>query len=95
MSTNDEARCGRTKTAIALDIIGKLHRIVLDDRRVKVGQIADIVGSSNNSVQRMLIETLVMIRYVECRGCSHQNKTEYFSRTFGTYLPLNLSLNPS
>lgn len=34
-------RSGRVETAIASDIIEKVHRIVFDDSRVKVQEVAD------------------------------------------------------
>lgn len=57
-SINDELRSGRPKMATAPDIIEKVHRILLDDRRVKVREIADIGGISNKSVHRILCEEL-------------------------------------
>jgi [histone H3]-lysine36 N-dimethyltransferase SETMAR len=63
MSTNDEPRSGRPKTATAPDMIEKVHRIVLDDRRVKVREIADIVGISNDRVHRILTKELEMKKY--------------------------------
>lgn len=95
-STNDEPRSGRPKTATLPDIIEKVHHIVLNDRRVKVRKIADIMGISNDSVHRILTEELEMKKYLarwvprllapRCTGA----KTESFecvSRPFETFSP--------
>lgn len=40
------------KTATAPDIIEKVHRIILDDRRKSAREIADIVDISNDAVEK-------------------------------------------
>lgn len=59
-STEDEPRSGRPKTATTEEVIEKVHGIVLADRRVKVREIAEIVGISKDSVHRILTEELGM-----------------------------------
>ena len=59
-STNDEQRCGRPSEVTTPEIIEKIHGIVLEDRRVKVREIADIVRISNEWVHNILHEHLAM-----------------------------------
>jgi len=60
MSTNDEQRCGCPSEVTTPEIIEKIHGIVLEDRRVKVREIADIVRISNERVHNILHEHLAM-----------------------------------
>src|SRR4051812_38684009 len=59
-STNDEQRSGCPSEVTTPQMIEKLHSIVLEDRRVKVREIADIVGFSNEWVYNILHEHLAM-----------------------------------
>ncbi|XP_014486574.1 PREDICTED: putative uncharacterized protein FLJ37770, partial [Dinoponera quadriceps] len=45
-SLKDDPRKGRPKTATTPETIEKVHNIVLDDRRLKVCEIAEAVGIS-------------------------------------------------
>jgi histone-lysine N-methyltransferase SETMAR len=45
-SLEDEPREGRPKSAITPEIIEQVHDMVLDDRRMKVREIAETVGIS-------------------------------------------------
>ena len=60
MSTKDEACPGRPVEAIAPEMIEKIHRIVMEDRRIKVREIAEIVGISVRVVHNILHEKLKM-----------------------------------
>ncbi|XP_014478528.1 PREDICTED: putative uncharacterized protein FLJ37770 [Dinoponera quadriceps] len=59
-SLEDDSREGRPKTATTLETIEKVHYIVLDDRRVKVCEIAEAVGISEEMMRNILQEELGM-----------------------------------
>ncbi|KMQ87583.1 mariner transposase [Lasius niger] len=59
-STKDEARPGRPVEATTPEVIKKIHRIVMEDRRMKVRDIAEIVGISVGGVYNILHEKLEM-----------------------------------
>ena len=59
-STRDEARSGRPVEATAPEMIDKIHRIVMEDRRITVREIAEIVGISVGAVHNILHEKLGM-----------------------------------
>lgn len=59
-SIEDEPRSGRPKTATTTEIVAKVHDMVLNDRRIKVREIANIMGISNDRVHLILHEELQM-----------------------------------
>lgn len=59
-STNDAKRPGRPNEAVTDENIKKVHRIVLNDRKVKVREIADILKISTERVRYILHEYLDM-----------------------------------
>ena len=59
-SLEDDAREGRPKIATTPEIIHQVHDIVLDDRRVKVKEIADVLGISKERVGYILHKELNM-----------------------------------
>jgi len=59
-STNDEPRSGRPVEVTTLEMINKIHDMVLSDRRLKLSEIADITGISKGSVISILHEKLGM-----------------------------------
>lgn len=59
-NTEDAERSGRPIEATTPENIKKVHRIVLDDRKVKVREIADIVKISTERVRHILHEHLNM-----------------------------------
>lgn len=59
-SLEDDPREGRPKTATTPETIEKVHDIVLDDRRVKVSEIAEAVGISEERVRNILHNQLGM-----------------------------------
>ncbi|XP_014487254.1 PREDICTED: uncharacterized protein LOC106751024, partial [Dinoponera quadriceps] len=59
-SLKDDPCEGRPKTATTPETIEKVHNIVLDDRRVKVCEIAEAVGISEERVRNILQEELGM-----------------------------------
>ncbi|UYV74798.1 hypothetical protein LAZ67_12001016 [Cordylochernes scorpioides] len=59
-SLEDDLREGQPKTTTTLETIEKIHNIVLDDRRVKLGEIAEAVGISEERVRNILHEELGM-----------------------------------
>uniref|UniRef100_T1HJ95 Uncharacterized protein n=1 Tax=Rhodnius prolixus TaxID=13249 RepID=T1HJ95_RHOPR len=50
-ATSDAERSGRPVEVTTPEIIDKIHDMVMDDRRVKVREIASAVGISNERVQ--------------------------------------------
>ena len=59
-SIQDEPRSRRPKTATTPEIIAKVHDMVLDDRRVKVREIGNAIGISNDRVHFILQQELHM-----------------------------------
>jgi [histone H3]-lysine36 N-dimethyltransferase SETMAR len=59
-STKDEARPGRPSDVTNPEMISKIHGIVLEDRRVKVREIAETVGISTERVHNILHQKLEM-----------------------------------
>ena len=53
-SLGDDERSGRPKTATADDNIAKVHQMVLDDRRIKVREIAEVMKMSKERVCHIL-----------------------------------------
>ena len=53
-SLGDDERSGRPKTATADDNIAKFHQMVLDDRRIKVREIAEVMKMSKERVCHIL-----------------------------------------
>ena len=50
----DEHRSGRPNEVTKTEMAKKINKIVLDDRRLKVCEPADIVGISKSTVHRIL-----------------------------------------
>jgi histone-lysine N-methyltransferase SETMAR len=75
-SLEDDPREGRPKSATTPEIIEQLHDMILDDRRIKVREIAETKGISKERVGYVLHEELDMkklcARWVPC--CSQQFK---------------------
>lgn len=59
-STSDAPRSGRPKEVTTEEMINKIHDIVLNDRRVKVREISDMVNISKERVGNILHEVLNM-----------------------------------
>ncbi|XP_017794503.1 PREDICTED: uncharacterized protein LOC108576094 [Habropoda laboriosa] len=59
-SLQDNSRSGRPKTATTEEIMIKVHNIVLQDRRLKVSEIARDVGISDERVHHILTKELGM-----------------------------------
>ena len=59
-STSDAKRSGRPKEVITPDIVDKIHGMILDDRRMKVCEVAEAVGISTERVHHILHEYLDM-----------------------------------
>ena len=59
-SCQDEHRCGRPNKMITTEMVKKIHNMVLDDRRLKVRELAVMVGISKSAVHRILTENLDM-----------------------------------
>lgn len=56
----DEERSGRPKTATTQELVDLVHQIVMDDRRLKVLEIAEAAGISGERVFHILHEDLGM-----------------------------------
>lgn len=59
-STSDAARSGRPLEASTPENIKRIHRIILDDSKVKVREVADIIQISTERVKNILHEHLDM-----------------------------------
>lgn len=59
-STDDAERSGRPKEAVIPGIIQQVRRLLLNDRKVKVREIAETIGISKGSVGKILHEHLHM-----------------------------------
>lgn len=59
-SCQDEHRSGRPNEVTTPEMVKKIHKMVLDDRRLKVRELADMVGISKSAVHRILTENLDM-----------------------------------
>lgn len=59
-STSDAERPGRPVEVTTPEMITKIHDIVLNDRRVKVSEIVEIVGISDERVRNILHQHLDM-----------------------------------
>lgn len=60
VSTEDDPRSGRPKTSTTDEQVAAIHRMVLDDRRQTVQQIAKSIGISSGSVHAVLTDILGM-----------------------------------
>ena len=59
-NTDDAERFGRPTSAVVLENITKVHKIVLDDRKMKLREIAGTLKISEGSVFTILHESLGM-----------------------------------
>ena len=59
-SCQDEHRSGQQNKVTTKEMSKKIHKLVLDDCRLKVGELAHMVGISKSEVHRILIEILNM-----------------------------------
>ncbi|GBP84565.1 Histone-lysine N-methyltransferase SETMAR [Eumeta japonica] len=59
-STSDAERSGRPKEVITPEIVDKIHKMIMDDRRMKVRELAHAVGISTEQVHHILHEYLDM-----------------------------------
>ncbi|XP_030765065.1 protein GVQW3-like [Sitophilus oryzae] len=59
-SLGDDERSGRPKTATTDDNIAKVHQMVLDDRQIKVREIAEVMNISKKRVCHILNQDLGM-----------------------------------
>ena len=71
-TTKDEHRSGRPVEVITPEMIDKIHDVVFSDRRIKVREIVDATGISQETVFSILHEKLVVkkSRQGVCRVCS-------------------------
>ncbi|KAH0822205.1 hypothetical protein GEV33_000586 [Tenebrio molitor] len=85
ISIQDEGRSGRPDMVTTTDIVEKFHGIVMEDRRVKVGEIAEVACISSERVYQILHEKLPMkkLLHVGCPQCLaifNRNSQEFFRR---------------
>src|SRR5436190_23298789 len=59
-SLADDERSGRPTTATTIDNIEEIHQMVMDNRRIKVREIAEAIGISKERVCHILTEELGM-----------------------------------
>jgi transposase len=69
-------REGHPKSATTPEIIEQVHDVLLDDRRMKVREIAETIGISKERVGYILHEELGMKSFAQtgCHACSQQIK---------------------
>jgi hypothetical protein len=60
MSIEDDARSGRPKEAVSDEIIKKVHKIMFNDRKVKLSEIAETLKISKKRVEHIVHEYLDM-----------------------------------
>ena len=60
-SCQDEHRTGRLNEVTTIEMVKKIHKMVLDYRRLKVHEL-DMVGFSKSALHRILTENLDMIK---------------------------------
>jgi len=75
-SLEDDPCEGRPKSATTPEIIEEVQDMVLDDRRMKVCEIAETIGISKECVGYILHEELDMKSFAQdgCCACSQQIK---------------------
>jgi predicted HTH transcriptional regulator len=78
ISTNDAELSGRLVETTIPEIFDKIHDMVMDDRRVKVREIASTVGISSERVHNILHQHLNMKKLSAngCRDCSQLTKNK-------------------
>ena len=59
-SRQEEHRKGRPNDITTTEMVKKIHKMILDDRRLKVCELEDMVGISKSAVYRILTENLDM-----------------------------------
>jgi transposase len=69
-SLEDDPREGRPKNATIPEIIEQVHDMVLDDRRMKVREIAETIGISKERVGYILHEKLDMKSLAQDGRCA-------------------------
>jgi transposase len=78
-SLEDDTREGRSRNTTGPEIIQKVHDVLLDDRRMKVREIAKTVDISKECVEYILNEELDMkklrARWVSCLLTPDQKRT--------------------
>ncbi|KAF7278350.1 hypothetical protein GWI33_008483 [Rhynchophorus ferrugineus] len=60
MSTEDGERCGRPKEVVTDENIKKIHKMMLNDRKLKLNEIADTLKTSTERVHHIIYEYLGM-----------------------------------
>jgi histone-lysine N-methyltransferase SETMAR len=85
----DEEAPSRPETATTLENVGKVHKLVLADRRIQVRQIAGTLGISIGSVETILHEHLgfkkISARWVP-RLLSPDNKVDRLTASEAVWL---------
>lgn len=69
LQTNHEPRSGRPETTTVLNVIEKIHHNVLENRPVKVREIADI-SISNDSMHIILTEEFEIKKILSALGAA-------------------------
>ena len=67
-SLKDDPRERRPKTATTLETIEKVHNIVLDNRQIKLCEIVEALGISEERVKNILHKELRMHKLAQCRS---------------------------
>nr|XP_014285279.1 putative uncharacterized protein FLJ37770 [Halyomorpha halys] len=59
-SSGDDPRSGLSKSATTPEFIAKVHKKVIDDRRLKVCEVAEVAGMSSEWIYHILTKELGM-----------------------------------
>ena len=82
--TEDPARSGRPVEVATKEVIEKVHGIVMGDLRIKIREIAEIVGISTERVHNILHEQLHMKKLCARRMARFHRNPQDFLRRFVT-----------
>ena len=77
-SLEDEPRCGRPPTAVTPANIERVRELVLEDKRISIQQLQELLGIGSGSMQSILHDSLGL-RKLECRWIPHTLTSEQMS----------------
>ncbi|KAF7286381.1 hypothetical protein GWI33_005674 [Rhynchophorus ferrugineus] len=63
MSTEDGERSGRLKEVVTEEIIKKIHKIILNDHKLKLNEIADTLKISTECIHHIIHKYLGMRKF--------------------------------
>ena len=70
ISCQNEHHSGRPIEVITPDMVKKFHKMILDDRRLKIRELAEMIGILKSAIHRILTNDLKMRKLcARCRVC--------------------------